>query len=176
MLEPGLLYFAYGCNMSPDRLGRVLGRPVPKGSAAEAAGWRLAFTKGGEGREGDSVTATIVPDSTCGTYGVVYRVPREALRSLDRFEAVPEHYRRLRIRVHPLGRRAVQGAVTYVAQPDWIVEPGRPDPDYLREVLEGARQHGLPGRYVEWLTDRAAGRASRCYPCSDDERTFGSRA
>lgn len=176
MLQPGLLYFAYGCNMSSGRLAEVLGFSVPPGVGAGLTGWRLDFSKGGEGRKGGSVTATILPDPGCRVYGVVYRIPREALRPLDEFEAAPEHYRQGRIWVEPLGRRAAQAAVTYIAQPRWIVEPGRPDRAYLRLVLEGARQHALPDRYIDWLRDRAAGRAGHCYSRAEDEGAAGSRS
>ena len=162
-LQPGLLYFAYGCNMDADVLSRVVGVQVTQGWPACAGGWRLAFDKGGEGETGSTVTATIVGAEGCRVYGVVYRLARAVLRSLDAFEGAPEHYERQRIWVAPVGRRAAQAAVTYVARSEWIVESGRPDPDYVRSVLRGARAHGLPGEYVKWLDALARGDARDCY-------------
>ncbi|MGD2153832.1 MAG: gamma-glutamylcyclotransferase [Gemmatimonadales bacterium] len=156
MLRPGLLYFAYGCNMDPGFLAELIGRPLENGWPVRADGWRLAFNKGGEG---GSVVANLVPDERCQTLGAVYRLPHEALATLDAFEDVPTHYRRETFWVEPLGRRARQAAVAYIAQPRWIVEPARPDPAYLNLLLRGARIHGLPLEYLNWVHRVASGTA-----------------
>lgn len=155
--------------MDADVLSHVVGVRVAKGWPACADGWRLAFNKGGEGDKGASVTATIIREGNCRVYGVVYRLALPALKPLDAFEGVPEHYERERIWVEPRGRRATQAAVTYVARPEWIVEPGRPDPDYVEAVLRGARASGLPHDYVTWLDALARGRAEDCYRPGDGE-------
>jgi hypothetical protein len=163
MLEPGFLYFAYGCNMDPDLLSSIVGLPVPPGWAARLDGWRLAFNKGGEGECGGEVVANLVADPRCCAFGVVYRLPRRALALLDTFEAAPEHYRRETVWVELLGRRARQAALTYVAQPRWLVPGGRPGPGYLEHLLRGAARHRLPSPYLDWLRDLAEGRADDCY-------------
>lgn len=155
--------------MDADVLGRVVGTRVAQGWPAYAAGWRLAFCKGGEGGEGgeadigSSVTATIMREENCRVYGVVYRLGLQALKPLDAFEGVPEHYERERIWVEPRGRRAKQAALTYVARPEWLVESGRPESAYVEAILRGARAHGLPNDYVVWLEALAHGRAQPCY-------------
>jgi gamma-glutamylcyclotransferase (GGCT)/AIG2-like uncharacterized protein YtfP len=159
MLRPGLLYFAYGCNMDPGFLADLVGCQLGSGWPARADGWRLAFNKGGEGDDGRSVVANLVPDEGGHTLGVVYRLPREALSALDAFEDVPLHYRREVLWVEPLGRRARQAAIAYMAQPRWIVEAARPEPTYLNLVLRGARLHGLPLQYLNWLHRTAFGPA-----------------
>ncbi|MGD2217936.1 MAG: gamma-glutamylcyclotransferase [Gemmatimonadales bacterium] len=159
MLRPGLLYFAYACNMDPGFLAERIGLAVAKGWPARAAGWRLAFNKGGEGEGGGSVVANLVPDERCHTLGVVYRLPQEALTALDAFEGVPEHYRRETVWVEPLGRHATQAALAYFAQPRWVVDEGRPEKAYLNLLLRGARIHGLPLQYLNWLHSVASGEA-----------------
>lgn len=163
MLKPGLLYFAYGCNMDPAFLAEVVGVGLPPGWPARVFGWRLAFNKGGEGEVGGGVVANLVQEGRCCTYGVVYRLPRRALEVLDEFERAPEHYRREVLWVEPVGRRARQAAVAYIGRPEWIVEEGVPDPRYLGLLVRGAMVHGLPEAYVAWLRLLASGSAHDCY-------------
>jgi hypothetical protein len=82
-------------------------------------------------------------------------MPFESLVTLDEFEGVPEHYRRSTVWVEPVGRQARQAAAVYLGQPKRIVADGQPSQDYLDRVAGGARAHGLPRAYVDWLT-RAA--------------------
>jgi len=155
-LEPGLLYFAYGCNMDRVFFESVLDRYLSPGWAARLDGWRLAFNKGGEGDDDDHVVANLVDGERCSTYGVVYRLPFESLAVLDEFEGVPEHYRRGTIWVEPLGRQARQAAVAYFGQPSWIVHKGKPSADYLDLIVRGATGHDLPEAYVDWLKKLAS--------------------
>ncbi|NIN73263.1 MAG: gamma-glutamylcyclotransferase [Gemmatimonadetes bacterium] len=159
MLRPGLLYFAYGCNMDPGFLSEQVGLSLARGWPARVDGWRLAFNKGGEEEDGHLVVANMVPDEGCHTLGVVYRLSQEALTRLDTFEDVPLHYRRANLWVEPLSHQARQAAVAYVAQPKWVVEQGQPDKTYLNLLLRGARMHGLPLEYLNWVHATAFGTA-----------------
>jgi cation transport regulator ChaC len=160
MLKPGLLYFAYGCNMDAAFLAGMLGIELPPAWPARLDGWRLAFNKGGDGESGDEVVANLVEDETCCAYGVVYRVPREALKTLDAFEQAPEHYRRETVWVAPLGRQARQAAMTYIAQSEFTVADAKPARGYLDLLVRGAKLHGLPEAYVDWLWALAEGSVS----------------
>ncbi|UCF20821.1 MAG: gamma-glutamylcyclotransferase [Gemmatimonadota bacterium] len=162
-LRPGLLYFAYGCNMDPDFLSGLLSLELQPGWPARLDGWRLAFNKGGEGESGNLVVANVVEEVGCSTYGVVYRLPREALSVLDDFEETPEHYRRATVWVEPVGRQARQVAEIYLGQPSWLVAEGPPDPAYLELLVRGARRHDLPRGYIAWLQRSAAGDVAGCY-------------
>lgn len=160
MLKPGLLYFAYGCNMDAAFLEGVLSIELPPAWPARLEGWRLAFNKGREGEGNDAVVANLVEDEGGLVYGVVYRVPRDAVKALDAFEQAPEHYRRETVWVEPLGRRARQAAMTYVAQTEWTVPYGKPARVYLAVLLRGATHHDLPGAYIDWVRALAEGSVS----------------
>jgi cation transport regulator ChaC len=149
--------------MDADFLAELLGVELAPGWPAEVRGWRLAFNKGGEGDAGASVFANLAEGERCRTCGVVYRIPREALVSLDEFEQAPEHYRRETLWVEPMGRRARQAALVYIAQPKWIVAEGQPDEAYFRRLLNGAAAHGLPKGYLDWLRAQAQGTAEEPY-------------
>jgi len=162
MLKPGLLYFAYGCNMDAEFLAGRVGGPLAEGWPARLDGWRLAFNLA-EAEGKPAVVANLVQDERCSTYGVVYRLPCEAVASLDAFEGVPDHYRRAMLWVEPCGRRARQAALVYLGQPARVVEEGRPDSAYLELIVCGARQHQLPSDYVDWIRLKAADEAEDCY-------------
>lgn len=160
MVEVGTLYFAYGCNMDPDQLADVTGLRIRAGYPARLPGWRVGFTVGGEH---GSTFATLLPAPGCVSYGVVYRLPWTAMAPLDRFEGVPEHYRRETVWVEPLGRPARQAAITYLAASQEASVDGRPGPGYIRRILRGARTHSLPAAYVRWIRNLAEGRTAECY-------------
>jgi len=162
-LRPGLLYFAYGCNMDPGFLAGVVGVTLEPGWPACLDGWRLVFNKVGEGEAGWDVVATIEEDAACCVLGVVYRLPQSTLSALDEFEGVPTHYQRATVWLEPLGRRARQAALVYRAQPRWIVDDGTLSPRYLELLIRGARQHGLAEEYISWLQRWARGEIEECY-------------
>jgi cation transport regulator ChaC len=163
MLDPGLLYFAYGCHMDSDLLSGLLGIRLAPGWPARLSGRRLVFNKGGEGEDGARVAANLVEDRRCLALGVVYRLPHGRLAKLDEFEGAPEHYRREVLWVEPLSRRARQAALVYIAQPAWIVKESLPDESYLAHLIGGATRNRLPRSYVVWLAALARGKAKDCY-------------
>ncbi len=94
---------------------------------------------------GGSATANIRPASGKTVYGVLYKIPDAAFRSLDRFEGVPEHYRRIEVGVTDAAGKKI-GAQAYIATK---VEKGlRPAAHYLQTILDGAGEHGLPAEYI----------------------------
>ena len=160
MLRPGQLYFAYGCNMDADLLSRILGEDLAAGWAARLTGWRVAFDL----RDADgSAVANLIPREGCISYGVVYRLPRDCLSALDRFEDCPARYRHETLWVEPLRSRARQAALAYVGEEEWQGEEERPVPEYLEHIVSGAKGHSLPPPYVAWLEERARGRGPECF-------------
>lgn len=168
-LDPGLLYFTYGCHMNSELLAEVLATRLAPGWPARLDGWRLAFNKGGEGEGGGSVAANLLEDRRCCTLGVVYRLPQRRLAKLDEFEGAPEHYRKEMLWVEPLGRRARQAALVYIAQPAWVVGAAQPEESYLAHLIAGATRNRLPRSYVRWLEALSRGAATDCYRPSDQE-------
>ncbi len=160
MVRVGTLYFAYGCNMDARALSGVVGCPLEPGRAARARDWRLAFNVSDDGRER---VAGLVQQEGCVTYGVVYRLPHDALGALDAFEGAPDHYRRATLWVEPVGRRARQAALAYLPQPAHSGDPGRPAPGYLERLIRGGVRGGLPAPYLEWVRNIARDAKGDCY-------------
>lgn len=148
------LYFAYGSNLNRTQMRRRCPDAVPV-DLAVLHGWRLAFPRPGTQWRGG--VAGLEPDPGGAVEGAVYALVDADLRALDTYEGVAEEaYERQAVRVTlPDGGPA--DAFTYVATP---VPPGRfpPSAAYLRAMIRGGRDHGLPPRWVRHV--RAVARAA----------------
>lgn len=147
-----MLYFAYGSNIDPERIRKRIGR-IPPSQRARLPSYRLAFNKralnGG-------VHANIMQEAKQEVWGVVYQCTHEEIDVLDQFEGVAGgHYRRERVSVK-LEDGEVVDAITYVAGDAFIYAEGRPSQEYLRHIIQGARQHGLSEEYVKSIEDLAS--------------------
>jgi gamma-glutamylcyclotransferase (GGCT)/AIG2-like uncharacterized protein YtfP len=134
------IYFAYGSNLSPQRmLERVAGA---RGlGAARLAGRRLCFDK--RGRDGTG-KANLRDDPASSVWGALYSFEPEAWPQLDRCEP---GYERIAVEVEWNGeRRAAQTYVSTLFTPDPV-----PLARYKRLVIEGARFHALPDDWIRWL-------------------------
>ncbi|MFN4143038.1 gamma-glutamylcyclotransferase family protein [Aestuariivirga sp.] len=149
-----MLYFAYGSNMSRRQMvercpgHHCLGKALLPGHA-------LCFPRFSTIRKCGVAGIEMKPGAQ--VWGVVYRLDESDLAALDRREGYdpgqPPHvnrYNRSRIRVLMNGdaSQAVD-CLTYLAR----AEPGThaPSAAYLRDIVEGAEENGLPPRYVAML-------------------------
>lgn len=135
------LYFAYGSNMSPARLGARL-ESVDKRGQAELAGHRLSFHKSGSDGSGK---CDIPRCDGSRVLGVLYGVATADFAVLDRIEGVGCGYERDEVEVR-VGAESVT-AFTYRAT---HIDPRlRPFCWYRYHVLSGALAAGLAGHYVD---------------------------
>jgi len=135
-------YFAYGSNMSRAQMRSRAGQSLEE-QPARLENYELLFNKKARG---GFATANIHPASGKTVHGVLYKIPESAFRNLDRFESVPEHYRRIEVAVTDGTGKKINAQV-YIATK---VEKGlRPAPHYLQTILDGAGEHGLPAEYIE---------------------------
>ncbi len=140
-MPPTASYFAYASNMNGaqfrSRAGQILSQ-----EQARLENYELIFNKKSRG---GSATANIRPAPGKTVRGVLYKVAESAFHNLDRFEGVPEHYRRIEVTVTD-GRGKKIPAQVYIATK---VENGlRPAAHYLQTILDGAAEHGLPTEYI----------------------------
>lgn len=137
-----MLYFAYGSNMSRPRIEKRIGN-VRVESTATVPDHRLAFSKVGRDGSGKCCfSETIAGDRV---HGVLFGIEDRQLRALDRAEGLGRGYDRVRRPVLLQGGTWVE-AVTYVAT---VQDPSlRPFSWYLRHVVHGAIDAGLPASYV----------------------------
>ncbi|GBC95531.1 hypothetical protein HRbin16_01321 [bacterium HR16] len=143
--EQGQWYFAYGSNMNTKQLSCRIGRQKVTSRVGYAPDHELVFNK--LSRDGTGY-ANIQPKRDGIVYGVLYQLTEEELKKLDESEGVPKHYRREKIEVVLIEGGKVE-ADTYIAVR--IQDGLRPRADYLKRIIEGAKEHGLPGDYIQKL-------------------------
>ena len=152
-----LWYFAFGSNLHRSIfLERRRMQPL-----ATRWGWlegyQLCFNiPVGPGERG---VANIEAAAGARTCGALYLLTPDDFDRLDRTEGVPFGvYRR-----HPVDVISEQGDIVQAfAYQSSLIQPGRkPSPRYMRLLIEGAEQHGLPPGYLSFL---------RTFPLAIDER------
>lgn len=139
-----LIYFAYGSNMSTRRL-RTRTPSARVVSTARLHHHSLVFHK--ESLDGSSkchIEYTQNPDDI--VHGVVYQLRLSEKPYLDNVEGLGKGYEEKHIPViMPSGDEVI--ATTYYAT--HINRSLKPYHWYKEHVLRGAREHGLPDRYIE---------------------------
>lgn len=143
-------YFAFGANMH-DSAFRERRRMQPlTWRAGRVPGYRLRFNLEGRPR-GKAAPANISADANGEVWGVLYQITRAALLHLDSTEGVPgRRYRHLWVEAESPGHGAVN-AVTYIAEGKET--DGNPSLRYITLLREGARAHGLPEAYLNFLDE-----------------------
>ena len=134
-------HFAYGSNMNRAQMLSRTGKILEEHNAS-LPNYEVRFNKK---VRGGTAGANIQPSSGKTVHGVLYKIEEGAMRSLDRYEGVPEHYRRIEVQVTPDGGQPVPAQI-YIASK---VEKGlRPSAPYLQAMLDGAGEHNLPASYI----------------------------
>jgi len=134
-------YFAYGSNMSRAQMRSRAGQLLEE-QPGRLENYEMVFNKKSRG---GAATANIRPAPGKTVYGVLYKINDSAFRNLDRYEGVPQHYRRIEVSVTGSTGNKVNAQV-YIATK---VEGGlRPAAHYLQAILDGASEHGLPAEYI----------------------------
>lgn len=130
------LYFAYGSNLSKQRIGQRCTDHVPFGLGV-LDGWRLVINQRG--------VATITPDPEARTEGFLWFVSAADEAALDRAEGVAIGcYRREHMMVRLSPQDTAVQALVYI---DDDVRPGTPRPGYADILLTGAGERGLSEGY-----------------------------
>lgn len=145
-----LLYFAYGSNLHPLRLGQRApsSRTVAPGVLAAHA---LRFHKRGADGSG-KCNAYCTDRSADRVYGALYALAAADAALLDEAEGCG--YERARVAVTT--QRGRVHAFTYVAKAHAIGTGLRPYTWYRELVVAGARYHALPAAYRARLEATAA--------------------
>ncbi len=141
-------YFAFGANMHDSAfLERRRMRPL-EWRVGRLKGYRLRFNLEGRPR-GKAAPANISPDAEAEVWGVLYLITRADLVHLDSTEGVPgRRYRHLWMEVEDIDGERLP-AMTYIA--DGREEDGNPSLRYITLLRTGARAHGLPEHYLQFL-------------------------
>lgn len=146
MADERFLYFAYGSNMLTRRLRQRTpsARPVSTGFVD---GYRLSFRKASRGRVRNSGKCDIEPTGANGdrVYGVLFSIVNSEAQALRDAEGPGYDEKTMNVGT----AQGKETAIVYIAND--IVSGLRPYDWYKAFVVAGAKEHGLPAEYVEWL-------------------------
>lgn len=141
------LYFAYGSNMSSERLRARTPSAISLGRA-RLPGYALRWHK--LGRDGSGKCDIELSDAPGTTvWGVLYEINITDKDCLDAVEGLGVGYDEHTVPVET--DTVVRQALTYKARPDKIDPTLRPLDWYRAHVLRGATEHGLPEEYVRQI-------------------------
>lgn len=130
-------YFAYGSNLCVQQMAaRCPDADDPRPAVLSDHDW-LINQRG---------VATVEPFSGSQVHGVLWQISDQDLATLDSAEGVPVRYRRDELSV-----RTDDGPSPAWVYVDHRITPGPPRPGYLQRIIDGARHHGLPQRWIDFL-------------------------
>jgi len=149
--------FAYGSSMHTGDLHRWLneqGHPtegILRAVAASLPGYRMAWNYRSRKRGGGAANLRTAPGREM--FGVALQVDEPTLLALDAKEGHPDIYSRGERRLAVRLRDGIEvQAWVYQVVPGRRSEKGQwPRKEYLRLVVEGAREHDLPARHIREL-------------------------
>jgi AIG2-like family len=148
--DKAVWYFAFGANMSSRVLRARHVRPLSS-EAARLDGFRLVFGEPGVPLL-EPVFASIDPAEGESVYGVLLRLLAEDFTRIDATEG--PGYDVLRVDVVGSVNGPVRARAFRTRDP---VRGRRPSRRYLDLMRSGAREHGLPERYVQRLDAEPCG-------------------
>lgn len=158
-----MLIFQYGSNLSSQRLNseqRLGGAARVVGVAFTEQPWRFRFPVWG-GING-CAAAGILPGGDRPVWGVIYEIPETRVagtdktgqRTLDAIEDEGRDYHRGPIELR-LADGSRPGSEVHTYHPRDPREDLVTEWHYVRHILTGALEHGLPGDYIHQLGWRA---------------------
>lgn len=168
------LYAAYGNNMHPEQMS-TRAPHSPFAGTGWLEGWRLTFC--GNDPTWEGAVATVVQDPSDRVFVVLYDVPEEDERAMDRWEGTDRmSARKIRVRVDrrptvpvgpPVGAQESEFAVSAPSPTDadddtvlvWLYvmdafEGGLPSARYLGLLADSAECASAPEPYVRGLRTR----------------------
>jgi gamma-glutamylcyclotransferase len=146
------LYFAYGSNMPTKRLRSRIASAKPLG-IGQIYGKRMVCNKKGKDGSGKA-NLTDSPGDT--TWGVLYEVTAFDLKELDRMEV---GYDRVPVEISTSEGVAMK-AETYIST---VLTDDPVAYDWYKELmLSGAKEHGLPKGYINYLEQLPARQVDQC--------------
>jgi gamma-glutamylcyclotransferase (GGCT)/AIG2-like uncharacterized protein YtfP len=99
--------------------------------------------------QGHATYANVCADPAAEVWGVLYKITRRDLVRLEATEGVPwGGYRPHWLNVEDISGAVLQAAIFMARGPD---DDRPPSLRYLTLLREGARAHGLPAHYIQFL-------------------------
>lgn len=142
-----MYYFAYGSNMASRIMEQYCTGAQTRVGKALLLDYRLAFTR--HSQMWGAGVADILPGQGYSVWGVLYKINKLCLMSLDLKESYGIGYTRIACKVFlEDGTKLPAIAYTVIRKLPHEVAPSY---DYHQTMLEGAEENGLPVEYLEFL-------------------------
>ncbi|XP_017072234.1 gamma-glutamylcyclotransferase [Drosophila eugracilis] len=154
-------YFGFGSNMLASRI-HIQNPTAKRIGAGKLENFRLDFHTGSKNWLG--APATIVPTTGSYVYGAIWEIDMCNLKDLDDQESVPDGvYIPISIPVHSLTTDTTITCRAYhlTNQPKSELHAGgvhdnipfdrQPSQTYLKVLVKGAKESGIPEDYIKWL-------------------------
>ena len=137
-MNNNILYFAYGANTNLDSMDYRCHGAESLGECI-LHGWRLRF----------AIHADIVPDNSQKVHGVLWKISKEHLESLDIFEGYPRYYNRRILQIEYKSEIISAWAYYMISGNDESL----PSIQYWNTVVNGYKDHFIS---IDQLTAAAA--------------------
>lgn len=138
-------YFAYGGYMNHGVIRRDLGYLPKSLGVYQLDDYEFSYSRAPLRLQ--ATGGNIQANKGKVVYGVVWELTEKDLAILDKEEQAPLVYKRTHLIVkNQLGSMEVEA---YVATPAYISSTFFPRPSYVKKVVEGAQENGLPGEYIK---------------------------
>jgi gamma-glutamylcyclotransferase (GGCT)/AIG2-like uncharacterized protein YtfP len=138
-----MLYFAYGTNISSQRMKERC-KYFKKISLAKLFGYQFIFNQRG--------VATVVKKPGSTVWGVLYDIDKDALNALDGFEGYPVRYDRKKVEVRDKKDNTFN-AIMYI---DYRSQEGVARPEHKKIILKCHQDDGFPEKYINDIKRRYA--------------------
>jgi gamma-glutamylcyclotransferase len=147
-----LMTFAYGSNMLTTRLRDPKRCPSAKPlGVAELEGYELQWHKRSSDGSGKcDIVASASAEAR--VFGVLYQIAISEKPALDEAEGLGKGYKEIEVEVVCNGQRMTAKAYQATNTDSRL----KPYNWYRTFVITGAKEHGLPSKYIEWLEQVAA--------------------
>lgn len=135
--DKNIFYFAYGSNMDLGRMTARCGENNFVGFQSYLNDFQFYFYNRGY--------ANIKPVKSSIVQGVLYKINKKCLDSLDIVEGYPNMYQRQIVKIK--NSFGAYDAQVYIVENDNTT--GHPTEEYFNTVIDGAIQYGLPNDYTQ---------------------------
>ncbi|XP_067144762.1 gamma-glutamylcyclotransferase-like isoform X1 [Centruroides vittatus] len=136
-----IFYFAYGSNLSSDRL-KINNPSAVKNTIGKLKGYELSFQGYSDFWKG--ATANITENKSCEVWGTVWQLPENQIINLDKQEA---GYNSIQVRIKTIEGKEML-CKTYQMPEKQI---NKPSTIYKAVIVYGAVEQNLPAEYINKL-------------------------
>jgi len=168
MKQTAYYYFAYGSNMNLTQMKQKCSSPKVLG-IARLPGYKVEFY--GYSAMWDGAQETVVPDHQSEVWGVVYELNYFDCEQLDGYQDVRIDgmgpYFHYPVDVIDMNQATID-AMLY--KKNILQEAKFPSTEYLKFIVQGAKEQGLPKEYITHLKNMKTKPASYSVPSAQKSR------